>query len=249
MTGTSRRSRTSSLRLRIVGAAGFGAAWGSALGWLGAAWLSTGPIFLPSAGAVFTAIVISAASAVSHHRFPRLGPANVVTTWRAVLVALMAGLIWDRATAPIAWAVVGTTSVIAILDGVDGWLARRTGLVSAFGARFDMEVDALLILVLSILVWRHDKAGGWVLACGLMRYAFVATGRVLPWMAGPLRSTFRGKAVAIGQLVGLGAALVPPVTPPGSAIVAAVTLVALVWSFALDVAWLRRQPARLPTNT
>ena len=33
-----------------------------------------------------------------------------------------------------------------------------------FGARFDMEIDALLILALSILAWRHGKAGAWVVA-------------------------------------------------------------------------------------
>ena len=40
------------------------------------------------------------------------------------------------------------------LDGVDGHLARRFDQVSDFGARFDMEVDAALILVLCIgLSW------------------------------------------------------------------------------------------------
>ena len=40
-------------------------------------------------------------------------------------------------------------SVALILDGVDGKVARRTRNASAFGARFDMEVDAFLILVFS----------------------------------------------------------------------------------------------------
>ena len=39
--------------------------------------------------------------------------------------------------------------LLLALDGLDGWAARRQGLVSAFGARFDMEVDALLILALA----------------------------------------------------------------------------------------------------
>jgi phosphatidylglycerophosphate synthase len=129
-----------------------------------------------------------------------------------------------------------------MLDGVDGWLARRRSEQSAFGARFDMETDAALILIVSVLVWRHEKAGAWVMACGMMRYAFVAAGWVLPWMAGPLRSTWRGnKSVAIGQLVGLGAALLPVLHVPVSSIVAAVTLATLVWSFAVDIAWLKRQ--------
>jgi hypothetical protein len=73
-----------------------------------------------------------------------------------------------------------------------------------------------------------------------MRYAFIACGWLLPWMAGPLRSTRRGKTVAIGQLVGLGAALSPAVPSPFSSATSAVTLAVLGWSFAVDIAWLYR---------
>ena len=66
-------------------------------------------------------------------------------------------------------------------------------------------------------------------------------GWVLPWMAGPLRSTLRGKSVAIAQLVGLGLALLPSVPVSISNVVAAITLALLVWSFAVDIAWLKRQ--------
>ena len=46
-----------------------------------------------------------------------------------------------------------------LLDGVDGRLARKYGASSRFGARFDMEVDAVLICVLALLAWRnHCKA-------------------------------------------------------------------------------------------
>ena len=56
-----------------------------------------------------------------------------------------------------------------MLDAVDGQVARRTGTVSALGARFDMEVDAFLILVLSVYV--APAVGWWVLAIGAARYA------------------------------------------------------------------------------
>jgi phosphatidylglycerophosphate synthase len=128
-----------------------------------------------------------------------------------------------------------------VLDGLDGSLARFTRMPSAYGARFDMETDAAFILVLSALVWRHEKAGAWVLWCGLMRYGFVAAGWMLPWLAAPLRATRRGRIVALGQLLGLGVALAPVVPWPASAAVAGVTLAVLAWSFAIDVAWLWRQ--------
>jgi phosphatidylglycerophosphate synthase len=117
-------------------------------------------------------------------------------------------------------------------------------MVSGFGARFDMETDALLILVLSVLTWQHAKAGPWVLLCGLMRYAFVAAGWVMPWLARPLRSTTRGKAAAVAQMLGLCVALAPVVPLPISAGVAAAALATLIWSFAIDVVWMRRQYQR-----
>jgi phosphatidylglycerophosphate synthase len=174
------------------------------------------------------------------HPYTEVGLANYVTTIRAILVALVAGAVSSPATTAMLWALVGLTIVASALDGVDGWLARRTGMTGGFGARFDMETDALLILVLSLLVWQHEKAGAWVVLCGLMRYGFVAMGWVLPWLAQPLRSTWRGKAVAVSQVLGLAAALAPVVPVPLSTMVAAGALMTLLWSFAIDVRWLSR---------
>ena len=81
------------------------------------------------------------------------------------------------------------------LDGVDGQLARRTNSASEFGARFDMELDALFILGLCLMVFAIGKAGVWVMALGLMRYGFVAAAWALPWMNQPLPPSFRRKTV------------------------------------------------------
>ena len=55
-----------------------------------------------------------------------------------------------------------------------------------------------------------------------------------------MRSTRRGKTVAVLQFAGLSTALAPIVVPPLSAVLAAATLAVLVWSFAVDVVWLAR---------
>ncbi len=173
-----------------------------------------------------------------HHPFPRLGPANLVTGFRAVLTALLAGAVVVPPTERGAWVLLALSAVAAGLDGVDGHFARRSGMSSAFGARFDMEVDALLILVLSVLVWRFGKAGVWVVASGLMRYAFVAAAWVWPWFDRALPSSRRRQTVCVIQIVGLICALGPPSAPPVSNVIAAASLAALTWSFWVDVRWL-----------
>jgi CDP-alcohol phosphatidyltransferase len=95
----------------------------------------------------------------AHHPFTRFGAANFVTMLRVSLVAGVAGLVGEPPSPPIAWLAVGVIVLVTVLDGADGWLARRSGEISAFGARFDLEVDAALILILSVLVWQHGKAG------------------------------------------------------------------------------------------
>lgn len=98
----------------------------------------------------------------------KFGSANQITLVRAVLVAGLASRVGQPATLPVAWSVLFIAIVAVLLDGVDGWVARRTGTVSAFGTRFDTETDAALILVLAILVWQYGKAGPWVLLSGLL---------------------------------------------------------------------------------
>jgi phosphatidylglycerophosphate synthase len=188
------------------------------------------------AGLTYAAAMTVALAAIArHHRHPRFGPANLVTTFRVALAAMVVGAAWDAPRVELAWWSVALTLSASALDGVDGWLARRSRLESPFGARFDMEVDALLTLALSLLVWRFGKAGAWVLACGLLRYLFVAARLVWPWLGGRLTPTRRGQTVAVLQFVGLAAALAPPVPRSWSTALAAATLAALCWSFALDI--------------
>jgi phosphatidylglycerophosphate synthase len=230
-----------SFRVRLLVAALAGALTVTAAGGLAAPLVGLGASYGLKAGLTF-AVVMGFAAAASHgHPGLALGPANIVTTCRAMGVALVTGLIGEPATASVAWAAVATASVMAGLDGADGWLARRTGMASAFGERFDMETDALLILVLSILVWQHGKADVWILAGGAMRYAFAAAGMAWPWLAQPLTPTLRGKTVAVVFSVGLIVALAPVVPPPASAAAAALALMTLTWSFSVDV---RRLHAR-----
>jgi len=189
-------------------------------------------------GLYVTVMALAVRHLPRHHPFPQFGPANQVTTMRAALVCFVASLLGEEASPPVLTVAAGLSTLAILLDGVDGWLARRSGMSSAFGARFDMEVDALLILVLSLLVWYTGKAGPWVILAGLLRYLFIGAGRALPWMRRALPPSRRRQTVCVVQIAGLIVALLPQVTPPVSVGLAGGTLALLVWSFAIDTFWL-----------
>ncbi|HEU5475538.1 MAG TPA: CDP-alcohol phosphatidyltransferase family protein [Actinophytocola sp.] len=167
------------------------------------------------------------------------GPANRITLLRAVLVGGVAALIAADAPARV---LVPVAATALLMDAVDGLVARREGEHSRLGARFDLEVDAALILLLSIEV--AGWLGPWVLAIGAMRYVFVAAGRVLPWLRRPVPAGRTAKAVAAAQgvvLVTVASGLLPMrLAVAGTAL----ALAALTWSFARDVGWLYRNRLR-----
>ena len=171
-----------------------------------------------------------------------LGPANRVTLGRAALLlpVTVLALHADDLGDPVYWWIIVVSAIAMGLDGVDGWMARRTSTATAFGARFDMELDAFLLLALSILVWRSGQTGPWVVLVGGLRYLFVTAGWIWPTLQATLPASRRRKSLCVIQGVVLLVCL-GPITP---AIVASVTamgaLSLLVYSFTIDVWWLVR---------
>jgi phosphatidylglycerophosphate synthase len=165
------------------------------------------------------------------------GPANWVTLSRATLVGCVAALVADSIRHETPLALMITVAVVALaLDALDGQVARRTGTAYEFGARFDMEVDAFLILVLSVYV--ASSTGAWALMIGAMRYAYFLAGWLLPWLRRPAPKRYWCKVVAAIQGIVLVTAAADVFPPPliVTALVAALAL--LVESFGRDVVWL-----------
>ena len=176
-----------------------------------------------------------------------LGWPSWVTLTRATLAVGVAALTAASFERPVATATLVTLASIALaLDFLDGWLARRTRTESALGARLDGEVDAFLILVLSIEA--APTVGGWVLLIGLARYAFFAAGWAVPWLRAPLPRRDWRKTVTASQGVALviAASDVPPLAV--SRLLLAVALVMLVESFGRDVWWLWRHRDEAPAG-
>lgn len=184
------------------------------------------------------AITVVAGLVVSHSRF---GPADRVTLYRAVLVLLLTSLVFQPALLQqLAWPYALLCLAALVLDGVDGYVARRTGTASRFGARFDMELDAFFILMLCLAVMVLGKAGPWVLLIGLMRYGFVMAGWLWPWLKNDLPDSFRRKTVCVWQLATLMVALLPPVPDWLAGATLTLALVLLCGSFAADIRHLHK---------
>jgi phosphatidylglycerophosphate synthase len=182
---------------------------------------------------------VALARGLSRYHSDRLGPADWVTLARATLAVGVAALVADSFEEPAPVTTLVSLTVVALaLDAVDGWVARRTRTTATLGAHFDAEVDAFLILVLSVYVAR--SAGVWVLAIGAARYAFLAAGWPLRWMRAPLPPRYWRKVVAATQgiVLTVAAADVLPRAVMQAALVAALAL--LGESFGRDVWWLWR---------
>jgi phosphatidylglycerophosphate synthase len=169
------------------------------------------------------------ARAAPHRGF---GWPNRATLLRATIVCALVAACID---APRALNVGILALAAVLLDLVDGWLARRVGPASAFGARFDMEVDAALVLVLGALLLANGVAGAWVLAIGAARYAFVAAGRFMPVLAAPLPPSARRRISAAFVMVVLALALLPFYPSWFATGLAVAALIATLGSFAIDI--------------
>jgi phosphatidylglycerophosphate synthase len=183
------------------------------------------------------------ARALPHFGADRLTRADRVTLARAAFVAVVAALVADSFVEPVSVPILVAVAVVAlVLDAVDGWVARRW-VTGSLGAKLDGEVDAFLILVLSVYVAR--TTGAWVLAIGAARYAFAAGELVLPWMREQLPPRYWRKFVAAIQGIVLTVAAANVMPSVVTRVSLAGALVLLAESFGRDVRWLRiRRPAR-----
>jgi phosphatidylglycerophosphate synthase len=191
------------------------------------------------------------AHGLSRYGSDGLRAADWVTLARASLAVGVAAMVAASFAQRVPVSLLVSFSALALaLDFVDGLVARRTRTTPGLGARFDGEVDAFLILVLSVYVAR--SVGAWVLAIGAARYAFLAAGAAAPWMRAPLppREWRRAVAATEGVVLTVVAAGVVPLALSRTLLVIALAL--LAESFGRDIWWLwshREAPVPLATGS
>jgi phosphatidylglycerophosphate synthase len=195
------------------------------------------------AGGVITNLAL--AHGLAHYRADRMSPADWVTLARATLAVGVAALVAASFGEHVQVTMLLSLSTLALLlDAVDGWVARRTRTEGALGAWFDGEVDAFLILVLSVYVAR--SAGAWVVAIGAARYVFLAAGWPLDWMRAALPPRQWRKVVCATAGIVLTVAAADVVSPALTTVSLLAVLVLLAESFGRDTWWLRRHRGAAP---
>ena len=132
-------------------------------------------------------------------------------TWlRIVLIPVFVVVYYvpDAWLAPVTknWTAMTVFTIGAITDWFDGYLARRWGQTSAFGAFLDPVADKLMVAAaLIMLVWL-DRADSWLAIIIIGRE--IAISALREWMAqiGAARSVavhMVGKAKTVAQLVAI----------------------------------------------
>ncbi len=159
------------------------------------------------------------------------GWANRVTAVRFALTLLLGAL----GPATPGWVLAAVLGGAAALDVADGFIARRYGLSSAFGAAFDIETDALLTLIAEAQLWQRGRAGAWILVPGLLRYAYVLALALVPPTAGHVPSSRFARRAFVVLLVGLITALLSD--GPAATALAAIGTAAVTFSFARSFRW------------
>jgi phosphatidylglycerophosphate synthase len=227
---------TASTRMGLAGALGAGAL------------IALSNLLLGTAGATQSVAIATSLYAVAalasayamHRAYPhhRVGLCNLVTLARLVIVGVL--LVATLEALPATTGLLALAIICLCLDGVDGWLARRQKLASAFGARFDVEVDAVFALMLALYAARSEAAGLYVLALGAPHYAFWIARTLLPWLNAPLPERFSRKAICVLQIATLIALLVPQFGGVPLEALVVTASAALIWSFGRDIRWLYR---------
>lgn len=114
---------------------------------------------------------------VVKHLRPPGGLPNMITTLR--LAAFITCLFFVGSLDP--YVFTACIVVVLIADGLDGFLARKLGQSTVFGALFDMEVDAFIGCALAVTGYFMFDLSEAVIAAGVLRYIFVLFVRLMRW--------------------------------------------------------------------
>jgi CDP-diacylglycerol--glycerol-3-phosphate 3-phosphatidyltransferase len=182
---------------------------------------------------------------------PTFGAGNSATLLRGVLIACLAGFLFSpRPAGWQAWIPALVYTMAALLDYMDGYLARATDHATRMGESLDLSLDGVGVLMAALLAVQYGQAPAWYLIVALARYIYLAC----LWVWGslgqrvyPLAPSVRRRAFAGLQMGFLFVILWPVFSPPGTHLAAALFALPFLAGFILDgltATGIIRQPLR-----
>lgn len=114
--------------------------------------------------------------------------------------------------APVEWSnqlTVALFILAAVTDGLDGWIARRFGMVSSFGAFLDPVADKLMVTVALLLIVQQHPQVSLALSAAVIIGREITISALREWMAalgeaGRVKVAWVGKVKTILQMVAIG---------------------------------------------
>jgi len=114
---------------------------------------------------------------------------NVLTMARIALIPFVMWLLWDGTPEMNFWAGWLYTAA-TITDALDGWLARKRGLVSVFGKFLDPLADKLIVMATLVLMVEMGRVPAWIVVIVLARELSISMLRMI--------ATTEGVVIAAG---------------------------------------------------
>lgn len=147
-------------------------------------------------------------------RVRRLGIANAVTMVRGGLYAVVAGFVVVPPDAGLRWVPAVCYGIGAVLDRVDGLVARTVGRETEFGERLDMAFDTFGFVAAPLVAVVWGILPGWYLALSAARFVYRGACGWRRFRGRPLvdrPDSELGRILAGVQMAFLTVALVPTV--------------------------------------
>ncbi len=129
--------------------------------------------------------------------------ANLITLSRFLLLFLLVASAYE---APPQWQLLNVPLLlfIIVLDGVDGYVARRRGETSIFGSIFDIAVDRVVETVLWVVLADLGLVPIWVALVFIIRGQIVDSIRYAAVSRGEAKSAFDTMRSALGRFLVAG---------------------------------------------
>lgn len=137
----------------------------------------------------------------THH--PILNLPNILTMLRIAAIPLLAGLLLSPSREAGFWAA-AVFAVASITDWLDGYLARRMGIVTVFGKFLDPIADKLIVMAAMIMILPFGRVPAWIVLVILGREIIITGLRGIASSEGiVIQASDLGKFKTIFQIVAI----------------------------------------------